>query len=439
MNNLLSAISGQFSKSLLLSAMLPVVVFLLLAWILVVPLIPQSVSWRAWMGGLDTEWQIAASTLVVLLLTALLYNLNGPIIRFYEGYPWRGSLLGRWRSGVHQKEFVRARERWQGLDTLLSRRGASTMPGYDEVTAYWNHLGRELNSLFPTEEEAVLPTRLGNILRSFEDYPERQYGMEAITLWPRLVSRVDERFAVQIDDAKSSLDFMLNSSLLCGLLAFLFGAVRLHYPVGLVEPSAWLPALLVFGVLLGGSILLYVLSLPRASAWGNVVKSAFDLYRQDLLKGLGPWEEPAGRQEERELWNRVSNSIIFSDLATELPPDYKSSPPPPTFVTMAGPALEPPLEVTRGADRTGDRLTIHLQVRNPAVQQAMNVSVQDRLTEGWLVEWGSACTASGPVEVLGTNPYRFSLGDLGAGQSVHLTYRAVRGPVPGNLPERSAS
>lgn len=440
MNNLLSAISGQFSKSLLLSVMLPVVVFLLLAWVLVVPLIPQSVTWRAWLSGLDTEWQVAALTLVVLLLTALLYNLNGLIIRFYEGYPWQGSLFGRWRAGVHQKEFNKARERWTGLRTLLSRKGARIMPGFEDAKAYWNRLGRDLNSRFPTDEDAVLPTRLGNILRGFEDYPERQYKMESITLWPRLVAQIDERYAGRIDEAKSSLDFMLNSSLLCGLLALLFGMVRLYFPVGLAELSAWFPALLVFLALLGGSLLLYVLSLSRAAAWGELVKGAFDLYRQDLLKALGPWEEPASRDEETGLWEKVSNLIIYSDLTTSPPPDYKPSAPPPTSVTAAQAAS--PLEVTRGARRglMGYALTIHLQIRNPdPAQVATKVSVQDRLPDGWLVEWGSAHTAAGPVEVLGTNPYRFPLGDLGAGQSVHLTYRAVQGPVPGGSLERSTS
>lgn len=439
MNNLLSAISGQFSKSLLLSVMLPVIVFLLLAWVLVVPLIPQSVTWRAWMGGLETEWQVAALSLAVLLLTALLYNLNGLIVRFYEGYPWKGSLLGRWRAGVHEKEFVQAQERWKGLKTLLSRRGARTMSGYEDAKGYWNHLGRELNTRFPTVMEAVLPTRLGNILRSFEDYPLRQYKIDSITLWPRLVSRIDERYASQIDDAKSSLDFMLNSSLLCGLLAFLFGVVRLFYPVGLAEASAWILAILVLVILLGGSFLLYVLSLPRAAAWGNLVKGAFDLYRWDLLKALGPWKQPASPQEERDLWDKISNLIIYSDLTTWPPPDYQPSKPP---VSVEATQAAAPLTVTRGARRglLGEALTIHLEVRNPdPAQQATGVSVQDRLPDGWLLEWGSASTASGPVEVRGTNPYRFLLGDLGAGQSIHLTYRAVRGLIPGGNPERSTS
>jgi hypothetical protein len=40
MNSLLSALSGQFSKSLLLSTFLPVVVFVLLGLVLVFPRLP---------------------------------------------------------------------------------------------------------------------------------------------------------------------------------------------------------------------------------------------------------------------------------------------------------------------------------------------------------------------------------------------------------------
>jgi hypothetical protein len=431
MNNLLSAISGQFSKSLLLSTMLPVVVFLVLAWVLVVPLIPQSVTWRAWAGGLNTEWQVAALSLVVFLLTALLYNLNGLVIRAYEGYPWRRSKIGKYRTDIHQKRFNHAQGRWKSLRVLLGRKGARDLPGYSEARKYWNWLGRELNTRFPTKVEAVLPTHLGNVLRSFEDYPNRQYGLEAITLWPRLVSKIDERYAAQIDDAKSSMDFMLNSSLLCGLLAALFGIVRLYYPVALADLSALAQALVVIAVLLGGSYFFYALSLSWATAWGNLVKGAFDLYRWDLLQALGPWERPAGREEEEALWDKVSNLLIYSDLTTTPPPDYQPAVPL-TAATVTRPETLA-LEVTRGARAPllGQALMINIQVRNPnPTQQATGVSVQDRLPEGWLLEWGSAQTVNGPVEVLGTNPYRFHLGNLEPEQSVLLIYRAIPGPAP---------
>lgn len=438
MNSLLSAISGQFNKSLLLSTMLPVVVFLLLAWVLLLPLIPQSTAWRAWISGLDTEWQVATVSLAVLLLTALLFNLNGLVVRFYEGYPWKDSWTGKRRAKAHQKEFVHRRDRWHGFHALLSREDADLMEGYRETLSYWSALARSLNKQFPTDESAVLPTRLGNVIRSFEDYPNRQYKIESITLWPRLISRIDEQYSSQIGDAKSSLDFMLNSSLLCGLLALLFGSIRLYYPVGLVEPSSWLPALLVFGALLTSSYLLYGVSLSRAGAWGELVKGAFDLYRMDLLKALGPWEVPSNQKEETDLWDKISNRIIYSDLTTP-PPAYRPATPPPTSAKAAQPAPTP-LEVARGAvfDLPRNALTIHLDVRNPdPSHKALGVSVQDQLPEGWLLEWGTARTADGAVEASGTNPYHFSLGDLDAGRSVHLTYRIVRYAAPAGSQERT--
>jgi hypothetical protein len=431
MNNLLSAISGQFSKTLLLSTMLPVVVFVLLTWALVIPLVPHSVPWLEWIGGLDNEWKLATLSLVVLLLTALLYNLNGPIIRFYEGYPWQDSLLGGWRKRVHRARFVRARDRWHGLQRLFSLSGAEDEPEYSQALDYWNFLGRELNDQFPRDEEGVLPTRLGNVIRSFEDYPQRQYSLEAITLWPRLIARIDERYAAQIDNAKSSLDFMLNSSLLCGVLAALFAAVRLYYPVGLMEPYSWSPAVLALAALLAAAYLLYQLSVPRAQAWGTMVKGAFDLYRWDLLDALGPWEKPGSRGGEAELWDQVSNLLIYSDLTTHPPPDYHPEAAPSTAVTAEPAGI--PLEISRGGRRAflGGTLIIQIMIRNTdSARRATGISVQDRLPAGWLCEWGSAEAANHPVEIRGTNPYHFALNDLAPGQSVVLTYHAVRGPLP---------
>ncbi|MEO6195137.1 MAG: hypothetical protein ABIS20_19135 [Thermoanaerobaculia bacterium] len=430
MNNILSAISGQFGKAIFLSTMLPVVVFVLLSWALVVPLVPPNVSWLAWVGGLENEWRLAALSLIVLLLTALLYNLNGPIIRFYEGYPWQDSVLGRLRKKVHRERFLRVRVRWTGFERLLSRIGDQEGSEYQQVLDYWNFLGRKLNNEFPSDEKAVLPTTLGNVIRSFEDYPQRQYGLEAITLWPRLVAQIDDRYTAQIDNAKSSLDFMLNSSLLCSLLAALFAVVRLSYPVGLLDPYSWFPAILVCFLLLVASGVLYESSVSRAQNWGTMFKGAFDLYRWDLLEALGPWEKPGSREGEAELWDKVCNRLIYSDLTSDSPPDYHPEPSPATVVTAEPAGI--PLEISRGGRRAflGGTVTIQIVVRNlDGTRRATGVSVRDRLPAGWLCEWDSAKVADQPVEILGTNPYRFALGDLAPGQGVVLAYHAVRGPL----------
>jgi hypothetical protein len=44
---------------------------------------------------------------VTVLLTGVLYNLNIPIIRFYEGYPWQYSWTGDFLVKRRKKEFKR--------------------------------------------------------------------------------------------------------------------------------------------------------------------------------------------------------------------------------------------------------------------------------------------------------------------------------------------
>lgn len=425
MTNLLSAISGQFSKTLLLSTLLPVTVFVLLALVLVLPWVPATVPLHAWIQSLDAEWKLAAVTLTIVLLTALLHNLNGPVIRFYEGYPWCDSWLGRWRTRVHKRRFHALHSRWHGLSRLLKVPEAEAHPEFEKAVDRWNDLGRRLNRQYPIRAGEVLPTELGNVLRSFESYPYRQYGIRAITVWPRLVARIEPGYAAQIDDAKASVDFMLNSSLLCGAFALLLAVVRLAFPAGLAVRQA----LILFGAELVLFLILawvfYRAAIPRAQSWGMLVKGAFDLFRRDLLAALGFERKPASLEEERALWERISERLIFSDLTRRPLPDFDPSPPPPTRAAAAKGAE---LEIAKGVEppaAPGGALTVRLRVRNLANAPATGVSVTDLLPDGWAYEWDSASASAGGVRVTGFNPYRFRLGDLPSGTEILLTYRAV--------------
>src|SRR5258708_37349608 len=106
------------------------------------------------------------------------------------------------------------------------------------------------------QELFVLPTRFGNVIRCFERYSTLAYGMDAIVLWPRLVAKIGSEFAATIDEAKTSLDFMLN----CSLLSSFIGLVLLSIEVLGAEQLTWATALpwlwrgVLFGIL---SILFY--------------------------------------------------------------------------------------------------------------------------------------------------------------------------------------
>jgi len=432
MNNLLSALSGGFNKSLLLSTLLPVVVFVLLALVLVLPQVPATVPFVHWMQGLDAEWKLAAVTLAVVLLTAVVHNLNGPIIRFYEGYPWCDSWVGRWRAKVHRRAMDEAKSQWKGLWTLLVTPEASAHPDQGKVTDHWNALARNLNTLYPDELDAVLPTRLGNVIRSFESYSWRQYRMRAVALWPRLATLLDESYAGLIDDAKSALDFMLNASLLCGALATLTATAHLVFPAGLATARVLVPLAAELAVLCSLSYFFYLAAIPRANSWGLMIKGAFDLFRGKLLESLGYRFQPKSLEEERALWSQISNRIILSDLMIDPLPPYEQPKVAATRARAKPDDVE--LALLRGTTRpSAGSLEVTIQVQNLDPARAANIVVFDTLPEAWAYEWGSAAASTGTIEVTGFNPYRFKIASLAAGAEAQIKYRAVS-TAPPNTP-----
>jgi hypothetical protein len=425
MSGALSAIAEPFSKAQLLSTLLPVAVFVLLTLVLVVPALPATLPVVQWVLRLDLQWQLAAVTLAVVLLAALLQNLNGPIIRFFEGYPWCYSWVGQWRTQVHRRRMIAARDQWRGLWTLLVDPAAQRHLDYAKVTDHWNDLARTLNGRYPDEPEAVLPTRFGNVVRSFESYPWRQYKIRAITVWPRLAALLDESYSTLIDDAKASVDFMLNTSLLCGALAVLIAVTHLVFPVRLATAGVLVPLACELAVLAGLAYFFYLAAIPRASAWGMTVKGAFDLFRWRLLEALGYQDRPERLEQEQALWEAISNRLMVSDLNPNPLPPYKLPKAAGTGVRTASTEVE--VALLRGARRpAAGCLEVTIQVRNlDRKRPATGVVVTDAVPEGWAYEWGSAGGSHGAVDVSGTNPYCFRIADLAAGEAVRVTYRVV--------------
>lgn len=423
MSSILSAISGHFSKSLILGTVLPVAVFVILSLIFVAPLLPVDWLFLKPLEVLDTQWKVIAISFLVLVLSGVLYNLNVTLTRLFEGYPWKDSLLGKLRTCRYQAEFDAAQARWMGMRTLLRVLSPSDLR-YEKIKDKWNDFGRALNNEFPSLRSLVLPTRLGNVIRSFEDYPYRQYGIRAITLWPRLIGKIDKDYAAAIDDAKTSLDFMLNGSFLSGATALAILCLGLIYPSNLASLSSiilWVLEIILFAVT---ARLLYLASIGRASAWGAMIRGAFDLYRWDLLKQLGYRRVPATMAEERELWDNISVRMIVGDSPRLRLAEYSGRA---TFAR--GEPYVVDLETSRGASLpdTSGAITFTLGVKNVDEQgrTARRVVVMDTLPNGFDYEWGSANANGRRVEIDGANPYRFKIGDLSPNQEVMVTYRAI--------------
>ncbi len=332
MIDVITSISQQFGRSLVLGALLPMSVFLALAALALGLLFPPQAGLLAAVAGIALDrWLL----LVVLTigLAGLLHNLNGPIIRFFEGYPWRNTFWGKRRTAHYRRQL-------EGLEQRLAeiRQQMAAGSALDDLPALHAELGRVAQRLrreYPLTGAAILPTRLGNVIRSYEHYPRRQYGMSSITLWPRLMGVVDNSYAAMISDAKIAFDFMLNSALLNGLLAVIFTLVAL-FPEGTrrllqadgMANAFYLTCVLFIAVLALLSALFYRSAVGQAFAWGELVKGAFDLYRWALLARLGYTHRPQTVAEERVLWGAVSRQIIYGDPPDGEPLPYGAAAPP---------------------------------------------------------------------------------------------------------------
>jgi hypothetical protein len=155
--------------------------------------------------------------------------------------------------------------------------------------------------LFPVDEggDAYVahPTRLGNIIESFETYPRVKYGLDAIFYWYRLWVVLDKDVREEVDNAQSVVDstiYVAFAFYVSGLVMFAYAAAQAITHTGWAFLS-WLPAidlpyvprpatLCALGLacwIAGYQV--YRLSLPAHAQFGELFKSIFDQFRSKLV------------------------------------------------------------------------------------------------------------------------------------------------------------
>ena len=118
--------------------------------------------------------------LVLATSSAMMTWLQLPALRLLEGYwprPFRRlrfGLVRLLRKRLHKKE-----DRWQKLaDVESQKQTAEQQSEYALLDAELAH--------YPVDPRRLMPTRLGNILRAAEEYPQVRYGLAMSVCWPRL-------------------------------------------------------------------------------------------------------------------------------------------------------------------------------------------------------------------------------------------------------------
>lgn len=194
---------------------------------------------------------------------------------------------------------------------------------------------------YPTLTDAFLPMRLGNVLLSAENYSRERYGLDSVYFWPRQYLALPSEVRSIVDDARRSIDQLIVIASLAVVTAV--GAVAMacaswRMPATVSAPLAvWGPSALVATMIAYAS---YRSATSAAVVYGDLVRSAFDLYRGEVLEKLGV-PAPKTRELERQTWEALGQFLFRggtnSRAADGLIEYADSAEPPPSFqVTYQG-------------------------------------------------------------------------------------------------------
>ena len=264
-----------------------------------------------------TAVQGIALLLAVVLVVVLVLPAQVGLIRLLEGY-WGSTppavKLAKWRRKRHgdrRDQLERDTHAPAGEPLDVERRRAMA------------RAASALRARYPRAAD-VLPTTLGNALRAAENRAGGRYGLDTVTVWPRLYAVLPERSARLVDDLREQLDLAANMCV--AMLALAVSSAVLLLPHGL-----WL--LVPIGALVV-AWLAYRGACTAAIAHGEGLDMAFDLYRFDLLRTL---HLPLPDTWEHE---RAANAELtaFFLQGGQFPLPYNiPEPPPPAVPTPAPP------------------------------------------------------------------------------------------------------
>ncbi|HEY9659602.1 MAG TPA: hypothetical protein V6C65_14175 [Allocoleopsis sp.] len=284
----LEGLTGKLAEQWVASLLTPAFAFWLggfLAWV-------QKFGWielQQQFTKLVDLLQVAVLIGILLIITTSAFAIQRfdlAVLRFFEGYwhPWFNPIR-RWLIKQQRKQVDRLNKRWEELQ---QKQGKTRLKSeeQEELIAIDYQLRQ-----FPDQVDRLMPTRLGNILRAAESKPGDKYGLDAIICWSRLWLVLPDGVKKELQEARADLNTAARVWL-WGILFLIWSVWALWaIPVGAIV--AWFA---------------YGWMLNAAMTYGDLLESAYDLYRLDLYKSLH-FSLPQNPVEEREIGKQLTEYL----------------------------------------------------------------------------------------------------------------------------------
>lgn len=240
---------------------------------------------------------VAVFAIAVLIISVVFAYTSLPAYRLLEGYT-----IPRWLTRRSMKRHVRAWYRIQALLELETESGSETGLTTEDLSAY------------PDSVEDVLPTRLGNALRSMERYGLGRYGLDSQLLWYELQSMASPTLRRDNEDARATVDFFLAAIVHSALLGFIATAIGVasvaHGPVGVASISVAVACALLVP-------LAYRQAVRNVDEWRSTTQALVNLGRTTLPTALG-FRQARSFKEERQFWESYRSLVIYGPHEDDL-------------------------------------------------------------------------------------------------------------------------
>lgn len=241
-----------------------------LFWLGAILLATRPIGWeKVWQwlvtgNSFEQVARLVVGLLVVAFSSYLVSRVNFGVLRLLEGYfPLFLGWLADWLAGFQQKKFNNKEIEWQALKKR-ARAGTTSRAERQKLAA----LEMELHYA-PTPPDAMMPTTLGNIIRTGELLPGQKYGLDTVVCWSHLWLVLPETAQSELTAVRQQLN-RLAGWWSWGLLSLMW--------------MYWLPWLGMVSVV--WLWLVYRLMLPVARQYADLIEAAFDLYRWELYQHL---------------------------------------------------------------------------------------------------------------------------------------------------------
>jgi hypothetical protein len=287
----LKDITGVFSRYFVVGFFLPSFIALVSLWLTASSeFVPNELEQHSQ----ATELLILGGIAVVVGLA--LSGASYYITRFFEGYPLEHRSRSRGVRTVYRRAIALQRRRYDRLRAISDDK---SQPKKDRRRAAWL-----LDRYFPPSRDALLPTRVGNAIRAFESHSTSRWGLDSVTIWPRIEALLSAGERELLVDSKIDFYVFLNAAVgAVAVGAFLVVDQAVYTP----QPAWFWPLYAIPFVL---AYIFYRRAVEPATAWGDHVRSGIDLHRLEMYEKLGV-RRPTSFSDERQLALQVNQVLLY--------------------------------------------------------------------------------------------------------------------------------